>query len=83
MHYKAGETVYDRGELIPGFFIVWKGRFKFSYQDGAYQSCEKVFELGDHGEDQAIQADRSAQGKLAALEANTALLKPDKLTLPN
>lgn len=67
----------------PVFFIVWKGRFKFSYQDGAYQSCEKVFELGDHGEDQAIQVDRLVQGKLAALEANTALLKPVKLTLPN
>jgi NADH dehydrogenase len=67
-HYREGEVVYERGELIPGFFIVMDGKFKLSLQTKDGSIIEKILNKGDHGGDQVIQASSLTLGKLEALE---------------
>ncbi|MGH1485824.1 MAG: FAD-dependent oxidoreductase [Cellvibrionaceae bacterium] len=63
-HYRDGEVVYERDELIPGFFIVMSGQFKLSLQTKEGEMLEKILNKGDHGGDQVIQASSLTLGKL-------------------
>jgi NADH dehydrogenase len=67
-HYRKGEIVYERGELVPGFFIVMSGTFKLSIQTKNGPVIEKKLCKGDHGADQVIRASSLSVGKLEALE---------------
>lgn len=73
-HYREGEVVYDKGELIPGFFIVISGRFKFSItrEDGTI--VERIFTQGHHGGDQIIHAKTLTVGRLENIEKGELLL---------
>jgi NADH dehydrogenase len=68
VRYREGEVVYQRGELIPGFFIVMSGVFRLSLKNKDGNRVEKLLHKGDHGGDQVIQASRLTQGKLEAVE---------------
>lgn len=67
-HYRQGEVVYERGEIIPGFFIVLSGKFKLTLQTADNSSVAKILVPGDHGGDQVIQAHSLTLGKLETVE---------------
>lgn len=67
-HYCEGEVVYERGELIPGFFIVLSGKFKLSITTQNGQVVETILNEGDHGGDQVIKASHLTLGKLENIE---------------
>lgn len=67
-HYREGEVVYARGELIPGFFIVLSGKFKLSVKTEDGETVETILSEGDHGGDQVIKASQLTLGKLENIE---------------
>ena len=67
-HYRKGEIVYERKEIMQGFYIVLNGKFKLVIEEKNGGKIEKVLKKGDHGGDKAIQASHLTLGKLVALE---------------
>ncbi len=81
VHYRKSELVYERGEIVPGFFIVMSGVFKLSIQTKDGEIIEKMLTQGSHGGDQVIQASSLSVGKLEAVEKGELLfISPDDFT---
>ncbi len=74
VHYREGEVIYQRDELIPGFFIVLSGKFKFSIIDDDGNNIETILTQGDHIGDQIIKASHLTLGKLENIEKGELLL---------
>ena len=79
IHYRKGDTVFEPGMIIDGFYTVTKGRFKLTIDNPEKgEHFEKVFGPGDHFGERVLLRSALRTGLVVALEDGVLLFIAQK-----
>ncbi len=79
IHYRKGDTVFEPGMLIDGFYTVTKGRFKLTIDNpDTGEHFEKVFGPGEHFGERVLLRSALRTGLVKALEDGVLLFIAQK-----
>jgi NADH:quinone reductase (non-electrogenic) len=79
VHYRKGDTVFEPGMLIDGFYTVVRGAFQLTIDNPETgEHFEKVFGLGDHFGERVLLRSALRTGLVVALEDSVVLFIAQK-----